>query len=130
MSDVASARFAQTNPNHIVPIFTALPGLFLLFSGSNLAFGAAMLLFVFAGVYWFTQKPEYFVILKIKSSSADTRALASKDARSIVQVVQALNDSIAAGHRSRGHGPGWSRATVGTPSSAGTASAATGRENR
>jgi len=88
MNGVTSVRRFEKSPARALPIIVGLIG--LASTGGSVIVG--LLILAAAAGIWVSQKTEFSVLLS--SSSGEARALSSKDASYIDQVVEALNTAI------------------------------------
>jgi hypothetical protein len=91
MSGVTSVKSFQQNPSRKGPIILGILGLLIMaVGGTGLLVGLVVI--GAAVAWWFSQKPEFSVLLS--SASGEVKALASQDGDFISKVVGALNDAI------------------------------------
>jgi hypothetical protein len=91
MSGITSVKSYRQDPSRKGPIILGIVGLLALGGGGNAVF-LGLLLIAGAVAWWFSQKPEFSVLLT--SASGEAKALTNKDGQFITRVVNALNDAI------------------------------------
>lgn len=91
MSGVTSVKSFRQNPSRKGPLILGFIGL-LAMTGGGGALLVGLLIVGGAIAWWFSQKPEFSVLLS--SASGEVKALASPDGDFISKVVGGLNDAI------------------------------------